>query len=321
MIGTGDVTEKKSAPSFSKIEGSKLVAVANRTPEKAEDYARRFGIGRWHRDPMDVVKDEEVDIVYVATPPESHAAYALAAIALGKPVYLEKPMARTYAECREINESAARARVQVYVAYYRRSLDYFVKVKELVDSGILGKVLQVDLLQHFPPRDGDDDPDRLPWRLVPAISGGGYFHDMGCHALDVLFYMFGDPVSTRGFATNRGGLYEAHDTVVGAIELEGGIPLAGSWSFVVPGRHATDRITVTGERGRLSFSVFSFEPIRLETDRKSETFSTQQPEHIQLPFIRSIVEELNGRGTCPSTGTTASVTSLVMDTICGVPEI
>lgn len=296
------------------------MAVASRTPEKAEKYATRFGISKWHRDPMDVIRDPEVDIVYVATPPDSHAAYALAAIGQGKPVYLEKPMARTHEECLRINKAAARSGIPVYVAYYRRALEYFRKVKELADSHVLGQILLVDLVQLFPSRDGDDNQARPPWRLVPEISGGGYFHDMGCHALDILFYLFGDPVTTRGFATNRGGLYEAQDTVTAVISLESGLAISGSWNFVTPEEYALDRVTVTGERGRISFSIFSFEPILLETARGTETFSTRQPEHIQWPFIRTIVEELNGRGTCPSTGTTAAVTSLVMDKICGRTE-
>ena len=138
MIGTGDVTERKSGPAFNKLEGSRLIAVSNRTPEKAENYARRHGIGRWHRDPLEVIRDPEVDLVYVATPPGSHKHYALECIRAGKPVYLEKPMALTYEECREINQAAARAGVRVYVAYYRRALEYFRKVKELAESCRLG---------------------------------------------------------------------------------------------------------------------------------------------------------------------------------------
>ena len=77
MIGTGNVTELKSAPSFNKIENSRLVAVGNRTPEKAEDYAARHGIPTFHKNPFDVIHDPEVDIVYIATPPGSHMDYAL----------------------------------------------------------------------------------------------------------------------------------------------------------------------------------------------------------------------------------------------------
>ncbi|MEN8201659.1 MAG: Gfo/Idh/MocA family oxidoreductase [Bacteroidota bacterium] len=315
MIGTGNVTERKSAPSFNKIKGSRLWAVGNRTPEKAEDYARRHGISTWYRDPFDVIKDPEVDVVYIATPPGSHVDYALESIHAGKPVYIEKPMARSWEECRIINQAAEKAGVPVFVAYYRRSLDYFRKVKDLIGSGMMGKLLHVNVQQYFPARDEDYHSENLPWRVVPEDSGGGYFHDMGCHALDILFYIFGDPLEVSGKVCNVGGLYAPEDTISASLILPDKLMVTGSWSFVSPTASHKDRIEVIGESGKLEFSVFSFEPILFTNGNQEESFSTIQPEHIQMPCIRSIVSELQGTGTCPSTGKTAAVTSRVMDVI------
>ncbi|HQP36635.1 MAG TPA: Gfo/Idh/MocA family oxidoreductase, partial [Polyangiaceae bacterium] len=93
MIGCGDVTERKSGPAFQKARESALVAVASRSPERAKDWALRHGVGRWHADAQALIDDPEVDIVYVATPPSSHAELALRCAAAGKPAYVEKPMA------------------------------------------------------------------------------------------------------------------------------------------------------------------------------------------------------------------------------------
>jgi len=317
MIGTGSVTERKSAPSFNKIEGSRLVAVANRSPEKAEDYARRHGIPGWHKDPMDVIRDPEVDVVYIATPPGSHLDYSLESIKAGKPVYIEKPMARTWKECQVINHAAEEAGVPVFVAYYRRSLEYFRKVKEIVDSGILGKVLLINMQQYFPAREEDYHPEKLPWRVIPEDSGGGYFHDMGCHALDIIFYIFGDPLEVAGKVSNVGGLYDPEDTLSASMILPGELLVSGSWSFVSPKTYLKDRIKVMGDKGKLEFSIFSFEPMLLTSGKKVESISTVQPEHIQFPCIQSIVSELLGNGSCPSTGLSAAVTSRVMDVISG----
>lgn len=316
MIGTGDVTERKSGPAFSKVPGSKLVAVGNRTPAKAEDYARRFGIQKCHADPYDVISDPDVEAVYIATPPQSHSEYALACIKAGKHVYIEKPMARSYEECRAINEAAEKAGIPVYVAYYRRSLEYFLRVKEILEEKKLGKVLHISMQQYFPAREEDSDPSNLPWRVKPEISGGGYFHDMGCHALDIIFYLFGDPLHVTGQALNKGGLYKADDTVGAVITLPEQVQLTGSWSFVSPQAFQKDRVVVTGEKGQLEFSVFSFEPVSLRIDGKEEHFSIKPPEHIQMPMIQSIVHELNGIGACPSTGKSGALCSLVMDQIC-----
>jgi predicted dehydrogenase len=315
MVGCGNVTEKKSAPSFNKIHGSRLVAVGNRTPGRAREYAHKNGVPAWHSDPFDVIRDPEVQIVYIATPPGSHMEYALEAIREGKPVYIEKPMALTWDECRLINDAAAKKGIPVYVAYYRRALDYFLRVKELIGSGQLGKILYVNIQQHFPARDKDYDRQDPPWHVIPSISGGGYFHDVGCHALDILFYMFGDPLEVTGSVANKGGLYEPEDTLSVILRLPGQLLVTGSWNFVTPDAFRKDLVEVTGEEGKVKFSIFSFAPITLVRGNSRESFDIVQPQHIQMPLIRTIVKELKGTGRCPSTGETAAVTSLVMDRV------
>ena len=315
MIGVGNVTEKKSAPALSKIPGSRLVAVGNRTPERAKAYAEQHGITSWHRDPVDVIRNPNVEIIYIATPPGSHMEYALAAIREGKPVYIEKPMALTWEECQLINEAAAKQGVSVYVAYYRRALEYFRKVKELIESGQLGKLLFVNVKQHFPARPQDHNRQEPPWHVIPEISGGGYFHDVGCHALDILFYFFGDPLEVAGFAANKGGLYEPEDTLGVIMRLPGNLLVTGSWNFITPDSFRRDQVEVVGETGKVKFSIFSFAPITLVKEDSHESFDIVQPEHIQMPLIRTIVEELKGTGRCPSTGETAAVTSRAMDQI------
>ncbi|MFO7934758.1 MAG: Gfo/Idh/MocA family oxidoreductase [Bacteroidales bacterium] len=315
MIGCGNVTEKKSAPSFNKIPGSRLVAVGSRTPERAREYAKRNGIPSWHRDPFDVITDPEVHIVYVATPPGSHATYALQTIGKGKPVYIEKPMALNGEECDLINRKAEEKGIPVFVAYYRRALEYFLKIREIVDAGTLGRILTIHMQQYFPARPEDHNRQDPPWRVRPEISGGGYFHDVGCHALDILFFLFGDPVRSQGMKANLAGIYGPEDTVSATIALPHGAILTGSWSFIVPESLQKDLVEVTGEKGKLSFSVFGFDPIVLFDGNSDHTYRVSRPEPIQMPLIRTIVSSLKGTGTCPSTGRTAAITSRVMDTL------
>ena len=318
MIGTGNVTELKSAPSFNKIENSRLVAVGNRNPQKAEDYAARHGIPKWYKDPYEVIRDQEVDIVYIATPPGSHMDYALETFKAGKPVYIEKPMARTGEECRIINEAAEKAGLPVFVAYYRRELEYFKKVRSIIDSGALGKILHINMQQYYPARHEDYDRENLPWRVIPDDAGGGYFHDLGCHALDILFHIFGDPLKVSGMISNVAGLYEPEDTLSASLLLPRDLLVTASWNFVTPVSFQKDQVEVCGEKGKLTFGIFSFKPIILDSGEHKEIIATIQPEHIQMPLIRTIVSELNGHGRCPSNGQTAELTSRVMDTIRGL---
>ena len=95
IIGCGDVTEVKSGPALQGVAGSRVVAVTRRDPAKAADYARRHGVPRWHADADALLADPEVNAVYVATPPGTHLDFTLKALAAGKPVYVEKPMARS----------------------------------------------------------------------------------------------------------------------------------------------------------------------------------------------------------------------------------
>src|SRR5882672_3909851 len=152
IIGCGDVTEVKSGPALQRATGSALVAVMRRDRAKAEDYARRHGVARAYDDAAALIADPEVDAVYVATPPSSHQDYALAAAQAGKPVYVEKPMARSHAECRSMIDGCARADVPLFVAYYRRALPRFLKVKQLIDDGALGEVRLVNVSLWQPPK-------------------------------------------------------------------------------------------------------------------------------------------------------------------------
>jgi 1,5-anhydro-D-fructose reductase (1,5-anhydro-D-mannitol-forming) len=317
MIGCGDVTEKKSAPSFNKVNGSSLYGVFSRTESRAMDYAARHQVPHVYDSAGSLVNDPAIDAVYVATPPSSHAEYAILAMRAGKPVYVEKPMAVDYRGCVEMNQVASETGVPLFVAYYRRSMDYFLKVKELLQQQAIGKVLMVQSSLILPPREEDLDRLNLPWRVRPEISGGGYFYDMGCHALDILSFCFGKYRSAEGWYANTGGLYPAEDTITASLVFENGLLYTGSWCFVAAEESSTDVIEIIGDRGRIRFSCFQFSPIEWMRGKDHREFAIDPPVHVQLPMIRTVVEELLGQGTCPSRGDSAAHINWVMDKILG----
>ena len=182
IIGCGNVTEVKSGPAFNKVADSRLVAVMRRNAELAEDYARRHNIPRFYTVADDLINDSEINAVYIATPPLNHAEYALKTLNAGKPVYIEKPMALNYTECVMINDAAKKNNLPVFVAYYRRTLPGFLKIKDLIEAGEIGKprFVQFQIL-NYPSE--DEKAGRLPWRVIPEISGAGHFFDLlfrGC---------------------------------------------------------------------------------------------------------------------------------------------
>lgn len=312
IIGCGNVTEVKSGPGFQKAENSELVAVMRRNGELARDYAHRHGVPRWYDDAQALIEDPEVDAVYVATPPGSHLAYTVAAAKAGKPVYVEKPMARNGEECERMIAACREAGVPLFVAYYRRALPRFLKVKELLENGAIGDVRYVSTTQYHPaPRAAEDG--EAPWRLQPEQSGGGLFFDLASHTLDILDFLLGPIAEAKGIASNQYGRFaEVEDIVTGVYRFASGVHGTGTWCFSAYGRE--DRNEIVGSAGKLVFSTFGHEPIRLESaDGEAQTFPFEAPAHIQQPLIQTIVNDLLGQGICPSTGESAIRTSRVMD--------
>lgn len=311
IIGVGDVTEVKSGPAFQQATHSQLVAVMRRDGARARDYAQRHGVPRWTDDADALIHDPEVDAVYIATPPHVHMAYTLRVAQAGKPVYVEKPMARTHDECRAMIDACRAAGVPLFVAYYRRALPRFVKIKALIDEGAIGTVRSVAIALHQPPAPAEMDAANLPWRVVPEIAGGGKFVDLASHMLDFLDYALGPIRQAQGFAANQAGLYPAEDIVSGSFVFESGVQGAGTWCFT--SGQPVDRIEITGTGGQIAFSCFDTSSIIVTTARETTTFQIDNPPHVQAPLVQMVVDALNGEGTCPSTGESAARTNWVMD--------
>ena len=318
FIGCGEVTEKKSGPAFNEVPGSHVVAVMSRNAEKAESYAKRHNIKKWYTDPLELINDPEINAIYIATPPSSHATFAIMGMKAGKPVYIEKPLAASYEDCARINRISELTGVPCFVAYYRRYLPYFHKVKQIIQSGAIGTPANVQIRFSVPPRDLDYKSNgSLPWRLQPDIAGGGYFYDLAPHQLDLIQDIFGVITRAHGYCSNMAKLYKAEDTISACFYFENGLPGSGSWCFVGHQSAKEDRIEVIGEKGMLSFSVYNYSPIQLVTSEGRSSIVVPNPPYVQLPIIRSVIEHLQGIGICECTSVSATPVNWVMDRILG----
>jgi predicted dehydrogenase len=319
IIGCGDVCEVKSGPAFYKASGSALSIVMRRDGARAEDFARRHGVPRHTTDPGEVIESPDVDIVYIATPPGEHEAYALRVAAAGKPCYVEKPMARSAAECRRMLEAFERARQPLFVAYYRRALPRFLALRERLEAGVLGELRAVSHTYR-----GRANPSTPPganpagWRESVPSSGGGLFLDLGSHVVDIIDFLLGPLEEVSGHAARlsgprgeRRGL--AEDTVVASFRTASGA--LGTLSYQFHTHAAVDRLELVGTRATLALSVFGQEPIELISGDRRELIAVEQPAHVHQPLVQTIVDELSGRGRCPSTGHSAVRASAVIDRI------
>uniref|UniRef100_UPI0032177734 Gfo/Idh/MocA family protein n=1 Tax=uncultured Draconibacterium sp. TaxID=1573823 RepID=UPI0032177734 len=313
IIGVGNVTEVKSGPAFYKISNSNVVAVMRRNAEKAADYAKRHDIPNWYSNASELINDPKVDAVYIATPPNSHAHYAIETMKAGKPVYVEKPMARSHSECLEMLKISQETGMPLWVAYYRRTLPAFLKAKELVESGIIGKPLMVHIKLYKQATERDQTPEEMSWHVFPEISGAGHFFDLASHQLDYLDFVFGKVVDVKGNASNIAGLYPAEDTVSGTWKHESGVIGTGSWCFVVDKNSTEDSIEIIGEKGEICLPCFSPGNLKLKTTDGTKEMEFEKPQHVSQILVQQVVDELRGIGKCVSTGESAARTSWVLD--------
>lgn len=315
MIGCGDVAEVKSGPGFYKADNSTLMAVMRRNGAKAQDFAKRHNVPRWHDDANAIINADDIDAIYIATLTDSHLDYAVRCAKAGKPVYVEKPMAMDYAQCRSMIDAAKAAKTPLWVGYYRRALPRFLKVKELLDSGAIGDVRLVTSRLFAKQFDPAADTSGFAWRADPNLSGGGLFFEGACHTMDFLDFLFGPIEEVRGFAINQGGKYKSEDLITGSYRFASGVMGQGTWCYTADYDYEMNEIV--GTKGRIQFSTTAPVPIRVFHGDASEEIPAGDPPHVHQPLIQTIVDEMNGKGKCPSTGESGSRTALFMDRLLG----
>lgn len=314
VIGCGGVTEIKSVPAYQKTPGFEVAMVMGRSESKVADYAKRHGIPEWTTNADELIENPGVDAIYIATPPDSHKFYALKVAKHKKPCCIEKPMAPNYADSLEMVEAFAAAEVPLFVAYYRRSLPRFLKVKEWLDDKLIGEIRHIHWTKTKSPTPVDESGS-YNWRTDKAIAPGGYFDDLASHGLDLFIYLLGDIKKAHGLAVNQQGLYSAADSICGNWLHENGITGEGYWNF---GTHfREDKVEIHGSEGKITFAVLDEAPLVLENASGKKTLEIENPRHVQHFHVQNIHDHLKGLSKHPSTGTTGLQTSWVMDKILG----
>ena len=308
ILGCGDVTEVKSGPALQNANRSSVAAVMRRDGAKAQDYATRHGIDTWYDDARSLINDKNVNAIYIATPPESHMDLTMQALASGKPVFVEKPMARNVAECDAMIEAADAADQSLIVAYYRRALPRFEKMRQIVQDGTIGTPRLARITQ-FSPRQKRDEND---WRVNPETAGGGLFYDTQSHTLDWLHYVFGTPHNISGLKLQQADEYPAEDFVSYTCQF-GDIAVAGTSAFTVG--ESREEVTIYGDTGSVSMSFFSYTPLTLKKDGQMEIIAIADPAHMHQPFVEAIVAHLLDGTENPCSGRDARQVNAVLEEI------
>jgi len=317
IIGAGDVCEKKSGPAFNKVPNSELVGVMRRNIEKARDYARRHNVPKFYDDAGSLLRDPEINAIYIATPPAFHEQYTLAALQAGKPVYVEKPVSLNQNSCLKMIQEQNKFKLPVSVAHYRRELPMFKKIKKIMHSGQLGKILLVTINTYQSPIENIIAKSEDNWRINPELSGGGLFHDLAPHQLDLMCWYFGEPDRISGYSLNHGGNYKAPDFVCLNAIFRKDVNLSGVWAFSVHKNAVKEECEIIGEKGKLNFSFFRNPILYIHSEAGTEQVEFSVPENIQQPMIEQVVKFFRGEADNPCSLDDALASLKMMDATLG----
>ncbi|MEM9647459.1 MAG: Gfo/Idh/MocA family oxidoreductase [Bacteroidota bacterium] len=314
VIGCGGVTEVKSVPAYQMTAGFEVAMVMRRDGEKAEDYALRHAVPNWTTNAKEIIENPDIDAIYIATPPDSHLHYALQVANMGKACCIEKPMAPNYKESFAINKAFEEKKLPLFIAYYRRSLPRFNKVKEWLEEKQIGEVRHIHWQKTKPPNDMDLSGS-YNWRTDKSIAPGGYFDDLASHGLDLFTYLLGDVQKACGTAINQQGLYQAYDSISGSWVHKSGVTGTGNWNFGT--HHREDKVEIFGSEGKISFAVLDEASLVLENTSGRQVMEVKNPKHIQQFHVANIKSHLLGESIHPSLGKSGLHTSWIMDKILG----
>ena len=276
LIGCGDIARKRVAPALRDGAGCELVAVSRARAELAEGFAHEFGARRWHGEWSDLVRDPQIDAVYVATPVDLHAPQSIAAAEAGRHVLCEKPMALTTAQCRAMIDACRANGVRLGVAYYRRFYPVLRRIKEILAAGEIGRPGLVSI-QAFEWHTIPEGSART-WFYHRDRSGGGVMMDFGCHRIEVLLNLLGPVDEVRGLVGNTLFQREVEDTATACFRFRDGA--MGQLAVSVSVEQPHDSLDLYGSSGSIHVPVLNQGTLRVQsggTERRED-----HPPHANL---------------------------------------
>ena len=286
LIGAGDIVRKRVAEALRDGRECELVAVSRANAGLVEAFAREVGARRWHGDWRDLVKDDGVDAVYVATPVHLHAEQTIAAAEAGRHVLCEKPMAMDTAECDRMIAACRASGVRLGVAYYRRFYPAVIRVRQLIDAGTIGEPVFAQMVasEPFDPRPGDP----RGWLVQRSQSGGGPMADFGCHRLEVLLHLFGPVARTASVVANAALEREVEDTAAALLHFA-----SGACAMVAVTNAAADRLDtleVFGTRGSIRLTSLNSGDLVVRAGDGQRVESHPPAANVHLPLVEEFVD-------------------------------
>jgi predicted dehydrogenase len=247
VIGSGGIADRRTIPGMVLAKNAELVAVMEVNKELAEKIRVKYNAKRAYDTEDALLSDPEVDAVYIASPVIYHKQQAIKAARAKKHILLEKPLALTVEDSEEIVKICKEEGVLLATGFMMRFHGYHQKMKEIVGSGKLGKIVscRAQLTCWYPDMQG-------AWRQVKSLSGGGALVDMGVHCIDILQYITGSLTKkVAGMSGTKTFNYEVDDSSSTLLELENGAFCYIDSNFNIPDEAAKCRLEIYGTKGSM----------------------------------------------------------------------
>ncbi|MGE5525206.1 MAG: Gfo/Idh/MocA family protein [Rhodospirillaceae bacterium] len=298
ILGAGEIAGRGLAPALNRAADTDLLAVYNRTVDKAEAFAAKFGARRKYDALERFLADPDVDAVYIATPNSLHAEHAIAAARAGKHILVEKPMANTMQDGERMMEAAAKHNVKLGVMYQNRYHAAHDAVRRHIASGALGEI-QLASAHHC--RGFTRNGHWSGWRVDPAMAGSGAIVAQAVHPVDLLRYLLGAEVAEVEAMTDEAPPQRpVEEMVYSLLRFDNGVHATVVSGTLVP-RHDND-VLFYGSIGKITCKGTLGNPrdnrdgeMTLETDRGMETMT--YPTSTVVDKMRAIVEDFTSHVT------------------------
>jgi len=299
VIGIGDIATRRIIPAIQAEPRSRLYGVVSRDPAKAAPYHTRV----WPTLP-EALRDPEVQAVYVSTPVFLHAPQTIQSLRAGKHVLCEKPMAMNEAEARSMVRTAEEAGRTLGVAYYRRMYPKVQRAKHLLDAGAIGRPVLAELTCH---EWREEKPGHRSWLLDPAQAGGGPLYDIASHRIDVLNFLFGQPLRATGHLSNAVHHYAVEDNATVMIDYASGV--RGIVDVRWHSKVRRDECRIRGTEGEMDLSPLNGPELVYPGGRE------HLPNHsnVHSPILENFVDAVLGKAPLISSGASSYWTDWVTE--------
>jgi len=281
VIGIGDIATRRVIPAIQAESRSRLYGLVTRNPQKAAPYGARVWTSL-----DEALSESEVQAVYVATPVFLHAPEAIQSLRAGKHVLCEKPMAMSEVEARSMVLAAEESGRTLGVAYYRRTYPKLRRAKQLLDAGIIGKPVLAELTSHtwF-----DEKQSDRSWLIDPAKAGGGPLYDIASHRIDVLNFLFGQPLRVSAHLSNLVHYFAVEDNATVMIEYAGGV--RGIVDVRWHSKVTRDECRIRGTEGEMDLSPLNGAVLTYPNGQEN------LPPHANLhyPIVENFVDAVLGK--------------------------